>query len=675
MSSISSDVRNYFKLQLLLARSYVLLRQLFKKRFSQFNAGQLWDDTPICGNNYLTNVVAKNKQISLTKVQKTSVSNGNSNKWDSTTLTALLIYGERPKTLNTAEIQQLDHEDTLLKQLKDIRNEVAHHATKSIPNAESNRLWADLAAILVAFGDIDTELDKFKDDSVFESSSQPINEENATVLPRVSNHDRAIFFSNMSSSRLALYEQQSGSSSRFDIDNQIDERYCALQDAKQARNLWPTWWNGHLRVRKVYAALSDHEKAINSFERALALAPTNNEIRKALDESRQILGRQLRLEHLESKLSPRSIPEQLSKLQRNLGLDPEEVRMTYRLLEEIDPSISDVIKGHQYEHGDINVKQDYEQAAKYFEKAANQGNAEGMYNLARLTDRGLGVKKDHNLAQRLFEQTAAQPPQHPLLEEFPNNGVALAEHALGLRYAEGVVVHKNLLCAAYWYQRAVNHGCGEAANNLAIMYEDGIAVDKNLDKAQQLYEMSARKENSPAMLSLAHLLLDKNELPMAKICAYRAFLAVVPEDHRKVPESYYAMASCRFMHLKQNDTTDIIKKVYQEGEETEKKQLPCFLPYDSSSKTFLKHVLNEKSLLNAEPAPIVDCKLRLIDPYRIEAISKHREWESHRNNLDHSVISGAHEPRVKQQIPKSLIELKSITLREMNSTRDHIYSG
>ncbi|CAF4113214.1 unnamed protein product [Rotaria sordida] len=352
----------------------------------------------------------------------------------------------------------------------------------------------------------------------------------------------------MSSSRLALYEQQPGSSSRFDIDNLIDERYRALQDAKQARNLWPTWWKGHLRVGKVYAVLNDHEKAINSFERALALAPTNNEIQKALYESRQILGRQLRLEHLESKLSPRSIPEQLNELQRNLGLDPEEVRMTYRLLEEIDPSIADVIKGHQYEHGDIDVKQDYEQAAKYFAKAANQGNAEGMYNLARLTDRGLGVKKDHNLAQGLLEQAAAQPPQHPLLEELPNNGVALAEHALGLRHAEGVVVHKNLLRAAYWYQRAVNHGCSEAANNLAIMYED-------------------------------------------------------------------------------------------------------------------------------EPAPIVDRKLRLRDSHRIEVISKHREWESHRNNLDHSVISGAHKPRVKQQTPKSLIGLKSITLREMNPTRDHIYSG
>ena len=34
----------------------------------------------------------------------------------------------------------------------------------------------------------------------------------ATVLPGVLEHDRAIFYSNMSSSRLALYEQQAGSS-------------------------------------------------------------------------------------------------------------------------------------------------------------------------------------------------------------------------------------------------------------------------------------------------------------------------------------------------------------------------------------------------------------------------------------------------------------------------------
>ena len=45
---------------------------------------------------------------------------------------------------------------------------------------------------------------------------------------------------------------------------------------------------------------------------------------------------------------------------------------------------------------------------------------EGMCNLARLTDRGLGVKKDHNLALKLLEQAAAQPPEHPIFKGSPN---------------------------------------------------------------------------------------------------------------------------------------------------------------------------------------------------------------------------------------------------------------
>ncbi|CAF4563114.1 unnamed protein product, partial [Rotaria magnacalcarata] len=79
------------------------------------------------------------------------------------------------------------------------------------------------------------------------------------------------------------------------------------------------------------------------------------------------------------------------------------VRAGHALIQEIDPAGADVVKGHKYEHGDIDVKQDYEQAGKYFAKAASQGNAEGMYNLARLTDRGLGVEKDHNFALKLLE--------------------------------------------------------------------------------------------------------------------------------------------------------------------------------------------------------------------------------------------------------------------------------
>jgi len=197
----------------------------------------------------------------------------------------------------------------------------------------------------------------------------------------------------------------------------------------------------------------------------------------------------------------------LNELQQKYCTDPEMVRTYHSLIEERDPIRADVLKGHQYELGDIDVKQDYEQAAKYFAKATSQGNAEGMYNLARLTDRGLGVKKDHNLALKLLEQAAAQPPEHPIFESYPNVGVAEAEHALGVRYFEGISVRKNLSVAAYWYQRASDHGNALAANNLGSMYLDGLAVDKDLDKAEHFLELAARRGDPLAMLTLAELLL------------------------------------------------------------------------------------------------------------------------------------------------------------------------
>ncbi|CAF3443637.1 unnamed protein product [Rotaria socialis] len=961
MTSIPKDVRNYFKLELLIDRSNLKLRQLFKNRYSLFNNGKVWDDSPACGNNYLTNTIAHNKKLSLTSVEKISVSSGDSNKWDLTTLTALLVNIDRPTTLDTAQIQQLDNEDRLLKQLREIRNKLAHRQEKSIDDSEFNQLWIELSTILVAFGDIDGELDKLKDDTVFESSSQSINDENvkkakelnlsasqahknlhfsyaitlftkAIVLAGVPDHDRAIFYSNMSSTRLALYEQKSGSSNNCDIEDSTDQRYRALHDAKQARTLWPTWWKGHFRVGKVYTVLNEHEKAINSFERALALDPINNEIRKALDESRQFYGRQIRQEHLDPRLKPTTIFEHLNEMQQKMRFNPEHIRASHTLMQKIDAAETDVAKGHKYEHGDIDVEQDYEQAAKYFAKAVSQGNAEGMYNLARLTDRGLGVEKDHNFALKLLEQAAEQPPKHPIFNALPNLGVAEAEHSLGLRYAEGVAVQQNLVTAAYWYERAVGHGSAQSANNLALMYQHGAGVDKDLDKAEQLLQLPASRGDRNAMLTLAELLRGKSDLEMAKtwydracepdnivdqinrslfepalqvkqklidccppnllqmitaiknifdslqttktvykqcdhpyiydynvlseyancgsitakkicdslehfaqalniltqseritekqenifvhelsecyriehivvqipgvkmhqeiveivdrvlhhcnlestnvasqlnedvlICyallhidsheliiefldsckqkypksiyffdlsasvngwlhryeasvfdantgleidpnyyellyskavalrllgrdmneaieAYRAFLAVAPKDHRKVPESYYAMAACYFDIHKLDGLAGIVKKVYKQGEDAEKVQLPCFLPYKSNNKTLLKSMFDAQSLPNAEiGAPRRDHKLRLTNPHRIEVIKQHREWEAKssftQNNATEVLIAYSYPPRVQQQTAKSLIGLKAISLKEMHPIKDHVYDG
>ncbi|CAF1059317.1 unnamed protein product [Rotaria sp. Silwood1] len=104
MSTITKDVRNYFKLDRLVARSYVILRQLFKKRYSLFNSGKVWDDSSTCGSNYLTNVIAKNKKFNLTKVQTISIANGDSHQWDIATLTSLLLNADSPKILSQSQI-------------------------------------------------------------------------------------------------------------------------------------------------------------------------------------------------------------------------------------------------------------------------------------------------------------------------------------------------------------------------------------------------------------------------------------------------------------------------------------------------------------------------------------------------------------------------------------------
>lgn len=551
MANVSANILNYFKLDLFIARSGIRLRQLFKSRYSDFNHGQLWDDTAQCGTAYATKLKTNSRKVNLTPLQKNLVLSGDTNEWDLTTLIALLSYTDRPSTMSTTEKQQLDVEDALLQQLRDIRNTLAHHPSKSISDSEFHQLWSTLTRILVILGEDETELEKWKHENLFDKSNQATNVTNvaellrlnslgtkahkekrfseaivlftrATTLSGVSDRDRALVFSNMSASKLALYEEEGKSAHMSDMFSLTDERYQALHDAKQARSLWPTSWQGHFRVGKANAALNDHDKAISSFERALALDPVNKKIQDALYDSRHIHGQQSRHDHLNPKMQPMTMDELFQDMEQKLGSNPEDIRSGHRLRDQFDPVGADVVRGHKYFHGDIDVEQDYEQAATYFGKAASQGNAEGMYNLALLTDRGLGVKKDHSFAVKLLEQAASQPAEHPTLPGRPNIGVAEAEHSLGLRYYEGVVVSKNPSIAAMWYQRAVDHGSAEAANNLAIMYQTANGVEKNLDRARQLFELSARRGDPNAMKSLADDCLDSNDFDMARIWYDRA---------------------------------------------------------------------------------------------------------------------------------------------------------
>ncbi|CAF1365470.1 unnamed protein product [Didymodactylos carnosus] len=386
----SSGYTNWFKLELVLGRSSAILRQLFKDRYQQFFDNH-WDDTPTAGGTFYTNIIDKGKnksKFNLTTVQKRLIQKGNTNDWDITTLTSLLINVTSPQMPKKAVVQRLSEENRKIADIREIRNTLAHHTTKQLSNNEFIQLWHKLIAILVYFGQNEADLNKLKDDINFKSASASdssvIDSENtkealrlkdlgnkafkdknfvdaiahytgALLLPNLTNNERAILYSNRSASRLGLCKELSSE----------DECYCALHDAKEARNLYATWWKAHYRVGKAYSSLNEHEKAILAFERAEVLDPLNKEVKDALDDSRSIHVRQQRQDHLDPRLKPQTVNEHLKELQEETGIDPNYVRMCHSLQDKIDPANADVVRGHKFFFGDTHTKKNDEEALRY----------------------------------------------------------------------------------------------------------------------------------------------------------------------------------------------------------------------------------------------------------------------------------------------------------------------
>lgn len=82
---------------------------------------------------------------------------------------------------------------------------------------------------------------------------------------------------------------------------------------------------------------------------------------------------------------------------------------------------------------------------------------------------------------------------------------------------------------------------------------------------------------------------------------------------------------------------------------------------------------------HAAPAPVNTRKSRLNVPHRVKLITEHRQWEKSTLQMAHNpgytVLSTSVKPRAKQQTTKSLIGLKPLTLREIDSRKDKVYHG
>ncbi|MBO6684571.1 MAG: SEL1-like repeat protein [Parvibaculum sp.] len=134
--------------------------------------------------------------------------------------------------------------------------------------------------------------------------------------------------------------------------------------------------------------------------------------------------------------------------------------------------------GQRYANGE-GVTQDMGEAAKWFERAAEQDLAAAQYRLATQYEKGRGVSQNDGLAREWYEKAA-------------KSGNVKAMHNLAVIHAEGRGTAQDFKTAAGWFNQAANYGLGDSQYNLAILNERGLGIEKNPVEAYKWLDIAAK---------------------------------------------------------------------------------------------------------------------------------------------------------------------------------------
>jgi localization factor PodJL len=134
--------------------------------------------------------------------------------------------------------------------------------------------------------------------------------------------------------------------------------------------------------------------------------------------------------------------------------------------------------GARFAEGE-GVKQDFVEAAKWYQRSADQGFAQAQYRLATLYERGLGLKPDRGQASMWYQRAAEQ-------------GNVKAMHNLAVLSANQTDRSPDYATAAQWFGEAAKRGLPDSQFNLAILYENGLGVTRDLKQAFMWASLAAQ---------------------------------------------------------------------------------------------------------------------------------------------------------------------------------------
>ena len=140
----------------------------------------------------------------------------------------------------------------------------------------------------------------------------------------------------------------------------------------------------------------------------------------------------------------------------------------------------------------LGVSQDYVEAATWYRKAADQGNAPAQTNLGTMYYRGTGVPQDNIQAASWFRKAADQ-------------GEAHAQQNLGYMYRNGTGVPQDYDQAEAWYRKAADQGYASAQNELGFAYQNGQGVPQDYVQAVAWYRKAADQGDAYAQRNLGYM--------------------------------------------------------------------------------------------------------------------------------------------------------------------------
>ncbi len=144
--------------------------------------------------------------------------------------------------------------------------------------------------------------------------------------------------------------------------------------------------------------------------------------------------------------------------------------------------------GKMYYEGP-GVAQNYNEAFKWFQKAADKGIDDACAYLGKMYYEGTGVAQNYNEAFKCFQKAA-------------DNGVTGAYTWLGVMYYDGQGVAQNYEKAFLWTKKAAENGAANAYVGLGVMYCNGQGVVQNYNEAFKWYQKAADNGAADAYVGL-----------------------------------------------------------------------------------------------------------------------------------------------------------------------------